>query len=76
MDPLANLGMNVGPLLVWASYFCLPFIAWVYLYRQGAPARDLIFWGAIALFIPVLGPLAAFIGFRARRRQAKAKHGE
>lgn len=46
--------------------------AWIYMYRQGASARDFIFWGAIAYFIPVLGPIAVLVYFR-RRSIGKAK---
>lgn len=46
--------------------------AWIYMYRQGAAARDFIFWGAIAYFIPVLGPIAVFVYFRRRSRQRKS----
>lgn len=42
----------------------LPLIAWVYMYRQNAQARDLIFWGVIALAIPLLGPIAAMLYIR------------
>ena len=45
--------------------------AWIYMYRQGASARDLIFWGAIAFFIPILGPITVFVYFRHRSRQIK-----
>ncbi len=38
--------------------------AWLYLYRKGAEARDLIFWGMLSLLIPILGPLAVFAFFR------------
>ena len=45
--------------------------AWIYMYRQGASGRDFIFWGPIAYFIPVLGPIAVFVYFRHRSRQIK-----
>ena len=48
--------------------FALTVAAWIYLYRSGAAARDMIFWGAIVLLIPVLGPIATLIFFRNRRK--------
>ena len=62
------------PLIIDALIFVvagLLLAAWIYMYRQGASGRDFIFWGAIAYFIPVLGPIAVFVYFRHRSRQAK-----
>ena len=44
----------------------LPLLVWIYMYRQGAEARDLIFWGVIIVVIPLLGPLAAVVYMRRR----------
>lgn len=49
-------------------YHLLMLAAWVYLYRKGT-ARDLIFWGAIAYFIPFLGAIAVFGYFRHRNKE-------
>lgn len=57
------------PLIVDALVFGvagLLLAAWIYMYRQGAAARDIIFWGLIAYFIPILGPIAVFVYFRRR----------
>ncbi len=53
----------VAPLAGPLALILLP-ITWIALYRRGAPARDMLFWGAIAVVIPVLGPLATFIFYR------------
>ena len=39
-------------------------IVWIYLYRRGTSTRDMLFWGAIAVAIPILGPLAALVFHR------------
>ena len=44
----------------------LPLLVWIYMYRKGAEARDLIFWGVIIVVIPLLGPLAAVVYIRLR----------
>ncbi len=54
----------------------LPLIAWVALYRKGAPTRDMIFWGVIALLIPLLGPIAALLYLRRRGQQKQRNAGE
>ncbi len=41
-------------------------LVWVYLYRSGASTRDMLFWGAITVAVPLLGPLAALIFYRRR----------
>ncbi len=75
MSVLENLGPNPAMLLLQLAFFILPpIVAWLYLYLRGATARDLIFWGAIILFIPVLGPIIALLGFTAMRRH-KSKRG-
>ncbi len=43
--------------------------AWIYLYRTGVEARNLIFWGALSLLIPILGPLAVFAFFRSGKHK-------
>ena len=35
-----------------------------YLYRRGASARDVFYWGALALIVPFLGPLVTLIFYR------------
>ena len=40
------------------------FIAWYYLYRKGASPRDVFYWGALALIVPILGPLVTIIFYR------------
>lgn len=53
------------------SFVLIP-LAWIALYRRGAPARDLLFWGALAVVIPLLGPLVALLFYRGPiRRKAK-----
>lgn len=34
-------------------------LAW--LYRRNASGRDLVFWGAVALLLPVVGAIAAYL---------------
>jgi len=40
------------------------FAAWYYLLRRGASARDFFYWGALALIVPILGPLVTIIFYR------------
>lgn len=40
------------------------FIAWYNLYRKGASPRDVFYWGALALIVPILGPLVTIILYR------------
>ncbi len=72
MSPLDNIGpgplFSIFPLLA----LVLPLLAWIALYARGASARDLIFWGAISVVIPILGPLAAII-FALRIKADKVK---
>lgn len=67
-----NLGINplfgILPLLYWG----LLIISWTVLYARGAEARDLLFWGAIGVVIPLLGPIGAII-FALRLKRDKAK---
>ncbi|MCY3575655.1 MAG: hypothetical protein OXG92_13335 [Chloroflexi bacterium] len=49
----------------------LPLVAWVYMYRKGTETRDMIFWGVVALFIPLLGPLAVILYTRRRDKQKR-----
>ena len=55
--------------LLTALHYVLVLAVWIYMYRQGAAARDLIFWGPVAYFIPVLGSIAAFVYFRRKSEQ-------
>ena len=57
-------------ILLAALHHVLVLAVWIYMYRQGAAARDLVFWGSIAFFIP-LGSIVAFVYFRHRSRQTK-----
>lgn len=66
-----NLTLNVLPLLILG----LPLLAWIALYARGAEARDLLFWGAISVVIPVLGPVVAII-FALRLQSFKTKRGK
>ncbi|MCY4466302.1 MAG: hypothetical protein OXE46_12275 [Chloroflexi bacterium] len=52
------------------AFLALPLLAWMYLYRKGATARDLIFWGVICILIPIAGPLLAMFYIR---RSSKRK---
>lgn len=61
-------GAELIIILLYCAMFALPVAAWIYLYRSGAAARDMIFWGVIVLLIPVLGPIATLIFFRNRRK--------
>lgn len=72
MSPLDNA--DFGPLFGIFSLqaLLLPLLAWVALYARGATARDLIFWGAISVVVPVLGPLAAIV-FALRLKAGKPK---
>ncbi len=42
----------------------LSIAAWIYLYRKDADVRDYIFWGALILFVPILGAILTFAFFR------------
>ena len=53
----------VAPLAVPLAFVLLP-IAWIYLYRRGASTREMLFWGAIAAALPILGPLVTMIFYR------------
>ncbi len=51
---------SLGPaeliiILIISSVFVLPVAAWIYLYRQGGEARDLVFWAVVILLLPVFG---------------------
>ena len=35
-----------------------------YLHRRGASPRDVFYWGALALIVPILGPLVTIIFYR------------
>ncbi len=54
-----------------ASLVLVP-LSWIALYWRGADARDLIFWGAISVVVPLLGPLAALL-FALRLKKDKSK---
>lgn len=58
-------------LAILASLILVP-LSWIALYRRGAEARDLIFWGAISVVVPLLGPLAALV-FALRLKKDKSK---
>lgn len=56
------------PFLYWG----LLIVSWIALYVRGAEARDLLFWGAIGVVIPILGPLAAICyAWRLRSRMKR-----
>ena len=66
----------VGPselviVLLQIAFLALPLLAWVYMYRQGAAARDLIFWGVLCVVIPILGPIAAMLAIRRSGKQKR-----
>ncbi len=42
--------------------------AWIFLYWRGKPTRDLLFWGAIAVALPIIGPMAMTLYFVLRRK--------
>ena len=44
------------------------FAAWCFLYRRRASSRDVFYWGALALIVPILGPLVTifFYGMATR----------
>lgn len=56
------------------SHPILILLAWIYLYATGKPARDMVFWGVIALLFPYLGALSMFLFYRLRREKTPAKH--
>ncbi len=58
-------------ILIQVCFILLPLVAWVYMYRKGAAARDLIFWGVISLVIPLLGPIAAMLYIRRQDKQKR-----
>lgn len=61
--------INLTP-FIWV----LTVLAWIALYIRGAEARDLLFWGAIAVAIPFLGPVAAIVfALRLQRRKTKPR---
>lgn len=67
---MVSLGFMMGvlPLL----YYGLVLLSWIVLYRRGAEARDLLFWGAVAVVVPIPGPMAAIVyGVRLQRDKMK-----
>ncbi len=66
-NPLISILIQVYPFV----FILLPLLAWIYLYRKGAEARDLIFWGVISLVIPLLGPIAAMLYIRRRDKHKR-----
>ena len=72
---MASVGfVHIWSLVVIVSLILVP-LSWIALYVRGAEARDLIFWGAISVVIPLLGPLAAF-AFALRLKADKPKRAE
>ena len=72
---MASMGMvHIWSVAVIASLILVP-LSWIALYLRGAEARDLIFWGAISVVIPLLGPLAALV-FALRLKADKPKRAE
>ena len=69
---MENLGINSVFTLISLLVLALPVLSWMVLYLRGADARDLLFWGAIAVVISILGPLVA-IAFACRLQPDKAK---
>lgn len=61
---------SLGFVEIW-SLVLVP-LSWIALYVRGAEARDLIFWGAIAVVVPLLGPLVALV-FALRLKADKPK---
>ena len=53
------------------AFIGLPLLAWVYLYRTGAAARDMLFWGVVCIFVPIVGPIAAILYMRRRGKQKR-----
>ena len=66
--------VEILSLVVLASVVLAP-LSWIALYLRGAEARDLIFWGAISVVVPLLGPLAALV-FALRLKADKSKRVE
>ncbi len=60
-EPLFIVFLLLHPILL--------LFAWIYLYVNRKPARDLMFWGVIALLIPYLGALSMFVYYRSRRKK-------
>lgn len=60
---MENLNLGINPLYSFLAFLilALPVFSWLALYARGAEARDLLFWGAISVVIPILGPVAAII---------------
>lgn len=44
------------------------FAAWYYLFRRGASARDVFYWGALALIVPFIGPIVTMLMYWFTRR--------
>lgn len=68
--------LSINPLYAILPFVIvgMPVMSWIVLYFRGAEARDLLFWGAIAVVIPVLGPVAAIV-FALRLQLCKTKRG-
>lgn len=72
---MSSLGfVEIWSLVVIVSLVLVP-LSWIALYVRGAEARDLIFWGAISVVVPLLGPLAA-LAFALRLKGDKPKRVE
>ena len=56
-----NLGSNPIFAILSLLVLGLPVLSWIALYARGAEVRDLLFWGAISVVLPILGPIAALI---------------
>ncbi len=66
--------VEIWSIVVIVSLVLVP-LSWIALYARGAEARDLIFWGAISVVVPLLGPLAA-LAFALRLKADKPKRVE
>ena len=71
---LENLGINPVLILLQAGVLVgLPILSWIVLYARGAATRDLLFWGVIALALPLVGPLSAIVFALRLKRERLAK---
>ena len=65
-EPLIIIILGLHPLLTLG--------AWIYLYASAKPARDMLFWGVIALAIPYFGALSMLLYYRSKRPKPASKH--
>lgn len=58
----------MGFVVIYALCVLMLLAAFYFLHRKGASPRDVFYWGALSLIVPILGPLVTvvFCGLAAR----------